>query len=153
MAGLPGSGRQAGSFGPANWVIVTWGWAFAVTFGVHAAGGISGAHINPAVTPGFALRRGFPWRKVVPYWFAQLTGAFCGAGLAYAVYESAINWFNTANHFTRPHPVPTFSVLIRCPRSRSSRRFPRPTSRVPGWGRSWTRSSEPASSSRSSPRW
>jgi glycerol uptake facilitator protein len=115
VAGLPGSGRQLASFGPANWLIIIWGWAFAVTFGVYVAGGVSGAHLNPAITLSFAARRGFPWRKVVPYWSAQVTGAFCGAGLVYAVYESAINWFNAAHHLARPHSVPTFAIFATFP--------------------------------------
>ena len=50
--------------------MIAWGWGFAVCFGVYVAGGISGAHLNPAVTLSFALRRGFPWRKVPSYWIA-----------------------------------------------------------------------------------
>jgi glycerol uptake facilitator protein len=118
VVGLPGSGRQVlklAPFGPANWLIIVWGWAFAVTFGVYVAGGVSGAHINPAVTLSFALRRGFPWRKVVPYWAAQVTGGFCGAALVYAVYAPAINWYNAANHFSRPHSLSTFAIFATYP--------------------------------------
>ncbi len=42
---------------------------------VYATGHISGAHINPAVTLGFALTRHFPWRRLPVYWAAQLAGA------------------------------------------------------------------------------
>jgi glycerol uptake facilitator protein len=118
VAGLPGSARQVlklTPFGPANWLIIVWGWAFAVAFGVYVAGGVSGAHINPAVTVGFALRRGFPWRKVVPYWFAQVAGGFCGGALVYAVYYSAIDWFNANQHLTRPHSLPTFAIFATYP--------------------------------------
>jgi glycerol uptake facilitator protein len=120
VVGLPGSGRQVlqlAPFGPANWLIIIWGWAFAVTFGIYVAGGVSGAHLNPAVTLSFAARRGFPWRKVVPYWFAQVAGAFCGGGLVYAVYESAINWYNATSHLTRPHSLNTFSIFATFPAS------------------------------------
>ena len=47
----------------------------AVAAMVHATGHLSGAHINPAVTLGFALCRHFPWKDVPMYWAAQLAGA------------------------------------------------------------------------------
>jgi glycerol uptake facilitator protein len=74
------------------------GWAFAVAFAIWVAGGVSGAHLNPAVTLGFAVRRNFPWRKVVPYWFAQVFGAFVGAALVFWVYNPAIQAYNLAAH-------------------------------------------------------
>ena len=51
----------------------TFGLAVAVM--ICSIGHISGAHINPAVTLGFALVRHFPWRNVPPYWLAQIAGA------------------------------------------------------------------------------
>ena len=42
---------------------------------VYATGHISGAHINPAVTLGFAIARHFPWKEVPLYWGSQLAGA------------------------------------------------------------------------------
>jgi aquaporin Z len=38
-------------------------------------GAVSGAHLNPAVTVAFALRRNFPWRRVPAYIVVQLAGA------------------------------------------------------------------------------
>src|SRR6202023_4064474 len=90
VAGLPASGRETEGFGAANWLAIAFGWGFAVALAVYVAGGVTGAHINPAVTLAWALRRGFPWRKVVPYWVAQLVGAFVGAALVYGVYYQAI---------------------------------------------------------------
>src|SRR5215813_13787470 len=49
-------------------------WGFAVTMGIYIAGGISGAHLNPAVTFALAVKREFAWGKVLPYAMAQLIG-------------------------------------------------------------------------------
>jgi len=115
VAGLPGSGRQTGDFGPANWLIISWGWGLAVVFGVYVAGGISGAHINPAVTLGFAARRDFPWRKVLPYWLAQVVGAFVAAALVYASYRWAIDAANTKAGVPRDKSLPTYSIFATFP--------------------------------------
>ncbi|MFC4031197.1 MIP/aquaporin family protein [Streptomyces polygonati] len=58
---------------------ISWAWGFGVTLGVYLAARLSGAHLNPAVTLGLATFKGFPWRKVVPYWCAQFLGAFSAA--------------------------------------------------------------------------
>jgi aquaporin Z len=42
-------------------------------------GSVSGAHLNPAVSIAFALRRDFPWKRVPGYIAAQLIGAVLGA--------------------------------------------------------------------------
>src|ERR1700757_133436 len=48
-------------------------------------GKISGAHLNPAVSIAFALRRDFQWRRVPPYVIAQLAGATLAALFLHAV--------------------------------------------------------------------
>ncbi|MEV5935652.1 MIP/aquaporin family protein [Streptomyces sp. NPDC093250] len=115
VVGLPGSGRQAVEFGPANWLIISWGWGLAVVFGVYVAGGISGAHINPAVTLAFAVRGDFPWRKVLPYWLAQVVGAFTGAALVYACYRWAINAAETTAGVPREESLATYSIFATFP--------------------------------------
>jgi glycerol uptake facilitator protein len=78
-----------GLFG--NFTTVNFAWGFGVVMGIYVAGGISGAHINPAVTLSLAVRRGFPWGKVLPYAVAQILGAFVAALLIrWNFYE----WFN-----------------------------------------------------------
>ena len=102
VAALPGSGRAATPttifLAAGDWLLIVFGWAWAVAFGVWVAGGVSGAHLNPAVTLGFAVRRKFPWRKVAPYWVAQVLGAFVGAALVFLVYNAAINAYDLAAH-------------------------------------------------------
>ncbi len=67
-----------------GWMVITAGWAFAVMAGVFTAiaCGSSDAHLNPAVTIGFAVRDG-NFAKFAPYLAAQLLGAIVGATLVW----------------------------------------------------------------------
>ncbi|WP_067467275.1 MIP/aquaporin family protein [Actinomadura macra] len=58
---------------------IAWAWGIGVTLGVYVSARISGGHINPAVTFALAVYKGFPWRKVGPFWAAQIAGAFVAA--------------------------------------------------------------------------
>lgn len=71
---------------------ISWGWGIGVMLGVYASG-VSGAHINPAVTFANCVYRKFPWRKFPVYMLAQILGAFCASGVVYANYKSAITQF------------------------------------------------------------
>src|SRR3984893_9856515 len=121
VAALNQSGRAANGhtifLAAGDWLLITWGWAIAVTVGVYVAGGITGAHINPAVTFAFAVRGEFPWRKVPWYWLAQVAGAFAGAALVFLVYHDAISSYESANHITRgaDSSVTTFSIFATFP--------------------------------------
>ena len=53
---------------------------------VFIAGPYSGAHLNPAVTLGFAMAGQFDWCAVLPYIAAQMLGGFAGAVLVYMFY-------------------------------------------------------------------
>ena len=118
VAALNQSGRGTKIFDASgDWLIIGFGWFFAVTLAVYVAGGISGAHINPAVTISFALRRGFAWSKVPGYIVAQVVGAFVGALVVYIVYKAAIDSYDTANHITKgqANSVPTYSIFATFP--------------------------------------
>ncbi|MEA2384861.1 MAG: glycerol uptake facilitator protein [Solirubrobacteraceae bacterium] len=118
VAALNQSGRGTKIFDASgDWLLIGWGWGFAVTFAVYVAGGVSGAHLNPAVTVALAARRGFPARKVPSFVAAQVFGAFCGALLVYVVYKAAIDSYERVNHITRgqPNSVPTYSIFATFP--------------------------------------
>src|SRR5918993_5931264 len=70
----------------AGWIVITFAWAFAVFAGVVVAGPLSGAHLNPAVTIGLAVRQtldpvenGTTWDQVPFYLIGEFIGAFLGA--------------------------------------------------------------------------
>src|ERR1035438_8974656 len=100
VAALPGSGRAATS-----------------TTIFNAAGSVSGAHLNPAVTLALAFRRRFPWASVVPYWIAQVVGAFVGAAMVMWVYHDAIAAYNAAAHLvpSAGNALATYSIFATFP--------------------------------------
>src|SRR5689334_19619427 len=89
------------ALGKGDWQTITWAWGLAVVMGVYVAGGVSGAHLNPAVTLALAVRRGFPWNKVGPYMLAQVAGAFCAAGLLLLNYNPGIAAYEAAKGIVR----------------------------------------------------
>jgi len=95
------SGGQLGHGG----VAAAFGLVVAVMiFGI---GHISGAHMNPAVTTGFAVGRHFPLAEVVPYWAAQCVGAILASYSLRAL-------FGTSHGLgvTQPAYVSDFAALI-----------------------------------------
>ncbi|GAA5901441.1 hypothetical protein JCM8208_001804 [Rhodotorula glutinis] len=74
---------------------MNWSWGFGVMIALYIAGGISGGHTNPAVTITLAIFRGFPWKMVPRYIFAQVLGAFCGALIIYGNYRRAIGEYDS----------------------------------------------------------
>ena len=59
------SKQAAGTF-----LAINVAWGLAVTMGCYVSAGVTGAHLNPAVTLSMAVFRGFPWRNVLPYFIA-----------------------------------------------------------------------------------
>ena len=79
-----------------------------VTAMIYAFSEISGAHLDPAVSIGFAARRVFPLRKAVLYIVCQFAGAFAACGLVWLKWGSAIGL-----GASRPGPnQPAFDAFI-----------------------------------------
>lgn len=76
-------------------------WGFGVSIAVYVTGGISGAHLNPAVTLALMVWKGFDKRKVLPFILAQLAGAFCAAALVYFLYSNLFSQWELVHHVTR----------------------------------------------------
>jgi len=69
-----------------GWIVITAGWAFAVTIAVYCVGPISGAHLNPAVTLGLAAIGKFDRALVPGYLAAQMIGAVLGGAIVWLAY-------------------------------------------------------------------
>ncbi|GAA5647226.1 MIP/aquaporin family protein [Vibrio proteolyticus] len=76
-------------------------WGFGVSIAIYCTAGVSGAHINPAVTIALAAFHGFDKAKVIPYIIAQMLGAFCSAALVYSLYSNLFTDYEIAHNFVR----------------------------------------------------
>ena len=83
---------SGGSAGSALGINIAWG--LAVAMGCYVAAGVTGAHLNPAVTLALAVHRRFPWQKVAPYAAAQMAGAFAASAVVFATYYEALGAFD-----------------------------------------------------------
>lgn len=99
-----------------SYLAINIAWGLAVTMGIYVAGGVTGAHLNPAVTLALAIRRKLPWSKFAPYAIAQVAGAFVAAAAVLLVYRDAFNAYDagvrtleTAGIFAT-YPQPYLSV-------------------------------------------
>src|SRR3954467_4417349 len=90
-----------------GWIVITSGWALAVTIAVYCVNAISGAHLNPAVTIALATIGAFDWAKVPMYIAAQIAGGFLGA---------VIVWLSYLPHWkATPDPVAKLAVFSTVP--------------------------------------
>lgn len=71
----------------AGWTGISLAWGIAVFCGVFISADVSGAHLNPAVTIGFALAGKFSWTLVPGYFISQVLGAMMGNLLVWLTYK------------------------------------------------------------------
>lgn len=76
-------------------------WGIGVSMAIYLTAGISGAHLNPAVSIALSLFGGFEKRKLPFYIVAQILGAFCGAALVYTLYSSLFFDFEQTHAMVR----------------------------------------------------
>ncbi|WP_241622560.1 MIP/aquaporin family protein [Rosenbergiella australiborealis] len=76
-------------------------WGLAVTMGAYVSAGVSGAHLNPAVSIALCVFGNFEARKLVPYICAQTAGAFCSVALVYALYQNLFIDYEQTHHIIR----------------------------------------------------
>lgn len=79
-------------------------WGIAVTLAIYVVGGVSGAHINPAMTVAFAAWGRFAWREVLPYVSGQVVGAFLAAATLFALYQPFLADLEARKRVVRGEP-------------------------------------------------
>ncbi|KAM9206489.1 aquaporin-7 [Dugong dugon] len=89
---------------------VNLGFGFGVTMGVHIAGGISGAHMNSAVTFASCVLGRMSWKKFPVYVLGQFLGSFLAAATIYCLFYTSINHFSKG-HLTVTGPTATASIF------------------------------------------
>ena len=77
-----------------SWLGINLAWGIGVAMGCYVSAGVSGAHLNPAVTVALAVHRGFAWTKVGPYIAGQFAGAFVASVIVYFTYAEALTAFD-----------------------------------------------------------
>ncbi len=76
-------------------------WGLGVAMAIYLTAGVSGAHLNPAVTVALWLFACFDGRKVAPFIVAQIAGAFCAAALVYGLYYNLFLDYEQTHHMVR----------------------------------------------------
>ncbi|PGG97072.1 hypothetical protein AJ79_09345 [Helicocarpus griseus UAMH5409] len=104
------SQKEAGNF-PS--LAAAWGLSFMT--GIYLAGGVSGGHLNPAITVSMSVWRGFPARRCVTYIAIQILASIAAGGIAYGLYRDAI--FNSAMMSNMPvNESPAKEAMVTTPK-------------------------------------
>ncbi|XP_032568828.1 aquaporin-10-like isoform X2 [Chiroxiphia lanceolata] len=90
------------------------GGALAVMVGIYIAGGISGAHMNPAFSLAMCLTEQFPWWKFPIFMLVETLASFLSAGVVYILYYDAI-WHYSNGTLTVSGPRETASIFATYP--------------------------------------
>jgi aquaglyceroporin related protein len=82
------SANQSEKYG--TYETICWVSGFAWMFGIYLGGGVSGAHMNPAISFSLSVFRGFPWKQCCIYVVAQFIAGITAGALAYGIFRDSI---------------------------------------------------------------
>ncbi|XP_035284278.1 aquaporin-10-like [Anguilla anguilla] len=97
-----------------QYLSINLGFALGTTFGVYVSRGVSGAHLNPAVTLSLCMLGRHPWRTLPFYVFFQVFGAFLAAATVALQYYDAIMHFSNGQ-LTVTGPTATAGIFATYP--------------------------------------
>ncbi|NXV82488.1 AQP7 protein, partial [Atlantisia rogersi] len=101
-----------GNFG--QHLSINLGFGIGVTLGIHVAGGVSGAHLNAAITLTHCILGNLSWTKLPAYVIGQFLGSFTAAATVFGLYYDALYDFTKGN-FTVTGPTATASIFCTYP--------------------------------------
>jgi aquaporin Z len=81
---------------------------------IYALGDVSGAHYNPVVSLGFAIRRLFPLDWLIPYWLAQLGGATAAAAAVRVLLGESVAAGVSEPHLVSPPAAVVIEAILTC---------------------------------------
>jgi glycerol uptake facilitator protein len=99
-----------GAFAGVFQVAMVWGLGIATA--IYLTGGLSGAHLNPAVTISLATFRRFPARKIIPYICAQMIGAFLASAVVFVIFSGAIGSYEKVHGIVRGEPGSEATAMV-----------------------------------------
>ncbi|NXA34630.1 AQP7 protein, partial [Eudromia elegans] len=101
-----------GQFG--QYFSINLGFGIGVTLGMHAAGGVSGAHLNAAITLTYCILGSLSWKKLPFYVLGQFLGSFLAAATVFGIYYEALYDYTKGN-FTVTGPNATAGIFSTYP--------------------------------------
>ncbi|XP_074469492.1 aquaporin-10b [Sebastes fasciatus] len=109
VAQVTTSGDKKGQY-----LSINLGFALGVTFGVFVSRGVSGAHLNPAVSLSLCVLGRHPWIKLPFYVFFQVLGGFLAAATVGLQYYDAIRAYSGGD-LTATGPTATAGIFATYP--------------------------------------
>ncbi|XP_038258894.1 aquaporin-7-like [Dermochelys coriacea] len=101
-----------GEFG--KYLSINLAFGIGVTMGIHAAGGISGAHMNASISFTHCVLGNLPWRKLPAYIIGQFLGSFLAASLVFCMYYDALCEYSDG-HYIVTGPNGTAGIFATYP--------------------------------------
>uniref|UniRef100_A0A4W4EU49 Aquaporin 10a n=1 Tax=Electrophorus electricus TaxID=8005 RepID=A0A4W4EU49_ELEEL len=97
-----------------QYLSVNMSFAVGVMSAMYLCLGVSGAHLNPAVSLSFCVLGHLPWRKLLPYSLSQVLGAYLASAVVYVMYYDAIMEYS-GGVLTSVGPNETASIFATHP--------------------------------------
>ncbi|GAU88049.1 AQP4 [Ramazzottius varieornatus] len=85
-----------------NFFSINIAYGLAVAFGMYLSVGISGGHLNPAISVTFCCLGKLQWRRLPAYLGAQYLGCLCGSALVFGIYYDALVHLDGGRRITDP---------------------------------------------------